>query len=204
MGDRTEFPLMWMRTSQPQRLGGNIAIWEDALDPLTLNAITAHGDKLTHDKALVADKPAGERITAHRITDVAWFLQNDETLPFYQSLSEAVLELNARFYKYDLWGLENFQYTVYHGAEGGHYDWHIDNGDHTDQPRKLSMSLQLSDAGDYDGCDLEIYGSSRVDVAPRKRGTIIAFPSFALHRVTPITRGRRKSLVCWVSGPEFR
>jgi PKHD-type hydroxylase len=195
---------MWMRTTQPQRLGGTIAVWEDALSPAELDAIIAHGDRLTRGKALVADRRDGEHVTAHRITEVAWFMQDGETLPFYQRLSDIVLELNARFYKYDLWGLENFQYTVYHGSEGGHYDWHIDNGDHTDQPRKLSLSLQLSDAGDYDGCDLEIYGSSWLDKAPRKRGTIIAFPSFALHRVTPITRGRRKSLVCWVSGPEFR
>jgi PKHD-type hydroxylase len=195
---------MTMRATQPQRLAGNIAMWEDALSPAELDAITAHGDRLTHDKAQVADHRAGERATAQRITDVAWFMQDDQTLPFYQRMSEIVLALNERFYKYDLWGLENFQYTVYHTREGGHYDWHIDNGDHTDQPRKLSLSLQLSDAGDYDGCDLEIYGSSRVDIAPRRPGTIIAFPAFALHRVTPITGGVRKSLVCWVSGPEFR
>ena len=195
---------MWMRTTSPQRRGGTIAVWDDVLSPAELDAITAVGDKLARDKARVADSRDAERTTAHRVTEVAWMMQNDETLPFYQRMSEIVLALNECFYKYDLHGLENFQYAIYHGNEGGHYDWHIDNGEHTDQPRKLSLSLQLSDGDAYDGCDLEIYARSRLDVAPRKRGTLIAFPSFALHRVTPITRGIRKSLVCWVSGPEFR
>ena len=193
-----------MAATQPRRLGGTITVWEDALDAAMLEAIIAHGDRLAQDKAQVADKREGERTTRHRITDVAWFMQDEVTLPFYQRMAELVLAMNERFYRYDLHGLENFQYTVYHGAAGGHYDWHIDNGEHTDQPRKLSLSLQLSDARDYDGCDLEVWGRSQVDVAPRTRGTLIAFPSYALHRVTPITRGVRKSLVCWVSGPEFR
>jgi PKHD-type hydroxylase len=40
--------------------------------------------------------------------------------------------------------------------------------------------------------------------AHRARGTLVAFPSYLLHRVTPITSGTRKSLVAWVSGPVFR
>jgi PKHD-type hydroxylase len=43
-----------------------------------------------------------------------------------------------------------------------------------------------------------------VDVAPRERGSLVAFRASALHRVTPITRGRRKALVVWAAGPEFR
>ena len=70
--------------------------------------------------------------------------------------------------------------------------------------RKLSLSLQLTDPSQYEGCDLQFQGGRRIETAPRTRGALIAFPSYVLHRVTPITRGVRKSLVCWVSGPEFR
>jgi PKHD-type hydroxylase len=66
------------------------------------------------------------------------------------------------------------------------------------------LSLQLSDAADYDGCELEVRGGNEIDVAPRERGALIAFPANVLHRVTPLTRGVRKSLVIWAAGPEFR
>ena len=45
---------------------------------------------------------------------------------------------------------------------------------------------------------------SKTDTAPKERGTVIAFPSYQLHRVTPVTAGIRKSLVAWVLGPDFR
>ena len=72
------------------------------------------------------------------------------------------------------------------------------------KPRKLSLSVQLTDPSQYEGCDLQFQVSDKVGVAPRKRGTVIAFPSFFLHRVTPIISGTRKALVAWATGPEFR
>ena len=99
--------------------------------------------------------------------------------------------------------LEDFQFTVYHASEGGHYDWHIDWGLAQVQ-RKLSASLQLSDPAQYEGCDLQFQGMRQVEAAPRDRGAVIVFPSFILHRVTPISSGTRKSLVVWASGPKFK
>ena len=107
-------------------------------------------------------------------------------------------------YQFDLAGFsEHFQYTVYHASEGGHFGWHIDqipNGAH----RKLSFSLQLSDPGDYDGCDLELQCGPAIRAAPRTRGTLVAFPAYAIHRVTPIVSGTRRALVIWTAGPPFR
>ena len=40
--------------------------------------------------------------------------------------------------------------------------------------------------------------------AHKARGTLVAFPSYVMHRVTPVTSGTRKSLVAWVAGPKFR
>jgi len=74
-----------------------------------------------------------------------------------------------------------------------YFDWHIDYGrdpsDPAQEPRKITLSLQLSDAASYDGCDLEVRAAHLVDVAPRQRGALVAFRANALHRVTPITRG---------------
>ena len=38
----------------------------------------------------------------------------------------------------------------------------------------------------------------------REQGSIIIFPSFVYHQVTPVTRGLRQSLVGWIAGPTFR
>jgi PKHD-type hydroxylase len=115
------------------------------------------------------------------------------------------MQINAEFYSFDLFGLEpGFQYTIYDGAEGGHYDWHVDLGGHDVEFRKISLSLQLTDPSDYQGCDLILQAGSGPFGAERARGTLIAFPSYVLHRVTPIQAGIRKSLVIWVAGPPFR
>jgi PKHD-type hydroxylase len=119
-----------------------------------------------------------------------------------------VLELNARFFRFDLSGLAMFQYALYGGPEGGHFDWHKDYGrdpsDPHQEPRKLTLSLQLSDGNDYKGCDLQARAGNLIDTAPRERGTIVAFPANVLHQVTPIESGVRRSLVTWAVGPEFR
>jgi PKHD-type hydroxylase len=123
-------------------------------------------------------------------------------------MEDAVLQLNARYFRFDLSGLAMFQYARYGGVEGGHFDWHKDYGrdpaDPAQEPRKLTLSLQLSDASDYQGCDLQLRAGNQIDTAPRSRGTLVAFPANVLHQVTPIRAGLRRALVVWAVGPEFR
>ena len=38
----------------------------------------------------------------------------------------------------------------------------------------------------------------------RPQGSVIVFPSFVWHRVTPVTKGTRYSLVLWTCGQPFR
>ena len=139
-----------------------------------------------------------------------WLSANGVSSTFAASLSfakleEAALAINSEFYSFDLFGVtEALQYTVYDGAEGGHYDWHVDLGGLDCEPRKISLSLQLTAPSQYDGCDLILQAGSGPFGAERARGTLIAFPSYVLHRVTPIQSGLRKSLVIWVAGPPFR
>lgn len=187
--------------ASPQVMGSFVA-WEDVFTPAELDAIEAHGDALLHEKAQIA--VPGTDHDALRITRVAWIAHSSETALFYEKVAEVVRHLNANFYHFDVTGLENFQYTLYHGSEGGHYDWHIDYGGHNPRPRKISISIQLSEPQAYEGCELHLKAGNRIDIAPKKRGTIIAFPSFFLHRVTPVTAGTRKSLVVWAAGTPFR
>ena len=171
--------------------------------PAELDAIEVLGDTLAPMRAGIAGRGAGtDRL---RITRVAWMERNPQTAWLYARLEEMVLTLNREFYGFDLYGLvEAFQYTVYDGQEGGHYNWHVDLGGEDVEPRKISLSLQLSDPSSYRGCDLVLEPGTGPYIADRARGTLIAFPSYVLHRVTPIETGTRKSLVIWVSGPAFR
>ena len=189
--------------SQPRRVGGPVVVWQDLFTPKELDTIEAYGESLIPMRAqLEGDKLAAEH---QRITRVAWMERNSDTAWLYARLEEAVLHLNTEFYSFDLYGVsEAFQYTVYDGAEGGHYDWHVDLGAHNVEPRKISISLQLSDPATYTGCDLVLEAGNGTYFAERARGTLIAFPSYVLHRVMPIQSGIRKSLVIWVAGPVFR
>lgn len=104
---------------------------------------------------------------------------------------------------------------------GDHYDWHVDtsmvpslatDGDtHPNVLRKITMIWQLSDADEYEGGDLELTATfdqwNILDASKellRKKGTVIAFPSFMMHRITPIVSGRRQSMVSWMHGPAWR
>jgi PKHD-type hydroxylase len=182
---------------------GEFVQWDDVLSAAELAAIEKYGDSLTPQKAELSGGRAG--YDDIRITHVAWIARNAETAWLYQRLEDIVLRLNSAFFRYELFGLaESFQYTVYHGSQGSHFDWHKDHGNAREEPRKISLSLQLSDGAFYEGCDLELHAGGEIQTVPRRRGTLIAFPSYVLHRVTPIRKGVRKSLVIWAAGPQFR
>lgn len=182
---------------------GYLVGWPDLFTPQELDRIEAYGDSLSPMKAELAGRT--DNIDYLRITRVAWMDRCREVEWLYAKIERAVLELNTQLYRYELYGLiENFQYTVYESAEGGHYDWHCDTGE-TVEPRKISLTLQLSEPSAYEGGELLLQGGAGSPVrAIKSRGSLVAFPSYMMHRVTPVTAGTRKSLVVWVAGPAFR
>lgn len=108
-----------------------------------------------------------------------------------------------RNYRFDLTGFhEAIQFMVYRDRDGGHFGWHLDVGPPV--PRKLSLTLQLTDPARYEGGDLQFFTGDMVRTAPRERGMAIGFPSYMVHQVTPVTSGIRKSIVAWVTGPQLR
>jgi len=109
-------------------------------------------------------------------------------------------------WKFNVTGKERLQFANYH--KGAFYDWHRDCHIDGDLYRKLSVTVQLSDPKDYEGGELQFknYWGTMELTSPDdmlKRGTVIVFPSSILHRVTPVTRGTRYSLVQWYNGPDF-
>lgn len=73
------------------------------------------------------------------------------------------------------------------------------------QYRKISCSIQLSDPNDYEGCALQIRDKREQRMSPpNTQGSVIVFPSFADHIVTPLTSGVRYAMVGWFFGPQWR
>lgn len=128
----------------------------------------------------------------------------EENKWIFEKITSAVQYINNRFWNFELNRIETLQHSEY--SVGQFYKPHIDISYHSfnNAIRKLSFSLQLSDSNDYDGGDLNIIVGEKPDPTSRKKGTIIFFPSYALHEVTKVTRGTRKTLVGWVTGPAFK
>jgi PKHD-type hydroxylase len=100
------------------------------------------------------------------------------------------------------------QYTEYDSEYNGHYNWHLDMflNNQNFNTRKISVSLQLSSSEEYEGGDLYFSDGKKIELDPiaKTKGTVILFPSFVLHKVSPVTKGVRKSLVSWIEGPLWR
>jgi PKHD-type hydroxylase len=122
----------------------------------------------------------------------------------YARLWSAAQECNRLFFCVDIAGVEtNIQLGRYDSSDRGFYDWHTDFAG-IRPLRKLSISIQLSRSEEYDGGDLELLYGTEPQRLDRSRGAFIVFPSLMLHRVTPVTRGTRWSLVAWVLGTRWR
>lgn len=138
-----------------------------------------------------------------RKSSVMWIDDKPEHKWIYDKLAGLAMTCNNERYWFDLLGFhEELQLAQY--VEGDFFDWHLDFGPGESSIRKLSMTIQLSDSDEYEGGDLQFMINQHIVTAPRQKGTIVIFPSFIIHRVTPITRGTRQSIVGWVSGPPFR
>jgi len=128
---------------------------------------------------------------------------NEATRWVFDLLCEISEEATSRAYKLELTGVTRAPQYVEYRPGWGQFDWHNDYSHGlAHAPRKITIIIQLSCPEDYEGGSLEIMGSE-VEVMPRERGTIIIFPSMLIHRVTPVGRGLRKSLVSWIAGPRL-
>ena len=138
-----------------------------------------------------------------RRSNIAWM---GNELPWVTgNIQKAFQEINNEYFHYEMTGIyEQTQYTTYDGTDEGFYDKHMDYGVGTPLPRKLSMVVLLSDQNDYEGGELEIHTGVTPETWKLSKGDAIIFPSFIVHKVAPITKGHRISLVQWAHGPEFK
>ena len=154
-----------------------------------------------------------------RNSDLVWL--NDNWI--YKELHPYIHEANkSAGWNYEWDRSESCQFTKYKLNQ--YYDWHCDSwdkpyekkGPQLGKIRKLSMTCQLTDGSEYEGGELE-FDFRNYDPHMREetkhlrqakeilpKGSIIVFPSFVWHRVKPVTKGTRYSLVMWNLGYPFK
>jgi len=177
---------------------------KDVFAPHELDAIVRIADNLEMTQGRTGGGLGNKHDDEVRNSDVKFLFPNGITGWIFQRLTMVVTEMNQQFFGFDLSSFDQgLQLTRYDGKQEQHYDWHVDRGMGTGQ-RKLSVTLQLSHPDDYEGGDLQLrFGKEPLTIS-KERGMITLFPSYTMHRVTPVTKGTRYSLVAWVSGPAFK
>ena len=177
--------------------------WEDFLTQKECKNIIKIGNKNKPIKAKVGNIGKAKKELKIRDSNINFLYPNEENEWLFRRLTDVILDLNKKFFKFDISGLsEGVQFTHYKTPDGM-YKKHVDMGLGF-QVRKLSISVQLSDPSTYEGGDLLLHQDSLPTKMPRKQGTLLMFPSYTLHEVTPVTKNERYSLVCWVNGKQFK
>jgi PKHD-type hydroxylase len=179
--------------------------WEGFLDDSDINHILARSEWHNHSDAQVGGGFEGQVNKEKRRTNVSWMFPDQNNQHIWEKITNTIWTANRQFFRFDLRGCyEAMQLGVYTEHDQGHYDWHIDSGLETNTvPRKLSMALLLSDPSEFEGGQLQVMRAGVPEPVEQKRGRAWFFPSYLMHRVTPVTKGIRRSLVMWVGGPAF-
>ena len=175
-------------------------------------ALISYCDTLKTEKGRVGqENVVGSLNIEIRNSNICLFGKDNDNQWIFDRLNTIIEILNDQFYGFELQGYEQIQYGIYDSSEQQHYNWHMDSHigsiDINQETRKFSLSFLLSEPGvDFEGGEFEINQGEQENpiVAETKKNRIIGFPSWTIHRVKPVTKGIRKSLVIWVIGPKFR
>ena len=179
---------------------------EPIFSPQQCQMIVDAGHQCKPEEAKVGGGKNGRHDTKKRVTTISW-------IPFakmpdmYKQIENQLSIVNLNHFMFDGVTLtEPAQFTEY--PKGGFYDWHMDLnafGQEGQNPiRKISMTLLLSDPKDFTGGDLLFSEMSNEKPLPLKQGQAIFFASFLRHKVAPVKKGIRRSMVMWFGGPPLR
>ena len=171
--------------------------------PLQCKMIIEAGREEPKQQGQVGGGSGGTVDTKTRTSHISW-IPFKKMVDMYKDLEKIMKTTNGNHFGFDNMQItEPAQYTEY--PEGGFYDWHIDNDvncAHEPPVRKISMTCLLSPESEFEGGDLELMSEGKV--AKLKQGHAIFFASFIRHRVKPVIKGNRKSLVMWFGGTPFK
>lgn len=181
--------------------------YEDAIDKTTCNKIVKLANK-DFDKGTVHED-SSYKVTSTRVSDIFWTQEQwlyDLIWPYMEDANK------QSGWQYEISGAEPLQITRY--KKGGYYDFHKDGKSDNlstfedGKIRKLSMSILLNNSyndGQFQFATLSPQAKSGIHTPKlNSTGSVIVFPSFMCHRVKPVTRGVRYSLVAWFVGQPFK
>jgi hypothetical protein len=184
---------------------------DSGMTPMQVKAIRELGD------ALIATRPLEAMVGFHEASRVDESKRKAITqwLPFptvdngtqwiYDLCADVVQQINGIYWRFDLTHFYDTLLYARYTAPSDHFTWHRDSGDDWRRPqRKLAFSLLLSEPSEYEGGGFQIHDGVEHTVNATEPGTFIIFPASMLHRVLPVTRGERRALIGWASGPPLR
>jgi PKHD-type hydroxylase len=201
----------WIRT---KRMIPRMPRWQSYVAQTTQPIFTPEQCKMIIDaghqckpeEAKVGGGEAGKYDTKKRVTTISW-IPFDKLPQMYKVIENQLSIVNLNHFYFDGVKLtEPAQFTVY--PKKGFYDWHMDlnafGQDGQNPIRKISMTLLLSDPSEFTGGELTFSETGDTKPLPLKQGQAIFFASFLRHKVAPVKKGVRKSLVMWFGGPPFK
>ena len=186
---------------------GYIFHYKNFVNDSYIDAVESYIKNQQLEKAKFNHTDGDEDLDAIRSSKIHWMTDNryqDTLVPLYQELTSKIREVNDRQWRWMIDGWEAFQYSEYDESYKGHYDWHIDYTMKTpDQPlsRKISFSLGISEKDEYEGGELMTKMNTNENSYKLDKGELFLFPSWMLHKVTPVTKGKRRVIVGWGLGP---
>lgn len=191
---------------------GEWCYWVNAFSPEECDQIIQEAIKLPENFATLGEEsiPADKNF---RRSMVRWidYMTNPEFTWLYHKFWQLEVAINKDWFGFNVTSLPPIQFTEYDESYQGEYKSHQDVFWLTQKNshRKVSLILQLTDPSEYEGGVLNFerigtYPSDGDKIEMKKRGTVIAFPSFIYHRLEPVTKGRRHSLVGWFEGPRWQ
>lgn len=175
-----------------------MTVVERAFAPEECDQIVAMGNSRTLIPGKVNNSGAPDNIALARNAEVGSFPLESGFRWIYERMINLALGVNQQSLGFELEDTEELQFLAY--GPGQHYDWHVDIGPNELSRRKLSAVAVLSSPAAYDGGELEFQFGDRPEVTNRNQGSMVVFPSYVLHRVRPVSRGRRFSLALWLRG----
>lgn len=200
-------------SSNPQLLWKNtlpFVYWDNFFSESDLQSIEKYSKLAGVEESKIVSCNNTEVFQSVRNSKIKLHHANRDNEWLFNKLLTVAELINDNFYRFDLLGFDHFQYTEYN-CVGAMYDYHTDMIFGGNIPegmelcRKLSFSIILSNSDEYQGGDFEIKLTSHsADKLEQKRGRVIAFPSYVLHKITPIVSGNRRSIVFWALGPKFK
>lgn len=180
-------------------------VWPSALTAAECDAIAERAALYAGEAATVGFDQGSRSDEAYRSSTIRW-LDPIREKDIVQRVMQFVEASNRTNFGVDIVAPYELQFTEYQAARQGKYDWHQDVWLESARPfdRKLSVVVQLSAPEDYEGGAFEFFCVQQLGATFAPRGSLLIFPSFLQHRVLPVTRGLRRSLVTWVEGPRWR